>query len=162
MKLDEQWAALEVADVELHDARLNWLCQESAVVLGQQPAGYINQACEDWATTKAAYRFFGNTKKVTPTGISAPHQQRTVERISQHPLLLAVQGTTFFNYRHHPNTEWLGEISNRKQQQRGFGLHSTVAVTPAGVPLGTLTQQFITRPLGEPAHTPSELQQLPI
>lgn len=162
MKLDEQWAATEFADVELHDARLNRRCQELAVALGQQPTAYINQACEDWADTKAAYRFFGNTKKVTPAGISASHHQRTVERMSQQPLVLAVQDTTFFNYTHHPHTEGLGEIGNKKQQQRGFGLHSTLAVTPAGVPLGTLTQQFFSRPIGEPAHTASELRQLPI
>jgi hypothetical protein len=162
MKLDDQWAAQEFADVELHDARLNRRCQELAVALGQQPTAYINQACEDWAATKGAYRFFDNTKKVTPAGISAPHQQRTVDRMSQHPLVLAVQDTTFFNYSHHPQTEGLGEIGNKKQQQRGFGLHSTLAVTPTGVPLGTLTQQFFTRPIGEPAHTPAELQRLPI
>jgi len=160
--LDEQWAALEFADVELHDARLNRRCQELAVALGQQPTAYINQACEDWAATKAAYRFFDNTQKVTPAGINAPHQQRTVARMSQHPLVLAVQDTTFFNYSHHPQTEGLGEIGNKKQQQRGFGLHSTLAVTPTGLPLGTLTQQFFTRPIGEPAHTPAELQRLPI
>ena len=162
MKLDEQWAALEFADVELHDARLNRRCQELAVALGQQPTAYINQACEDWADSKAAYRFFGNTKKVTPAGISASHHQRTVERMSQHPLVLAVQDTTFFNYTHPPHTVGLGEIGNKKQQQRGFGLHSTLVVTPAGLPLGTLTQQFFTRPIGEPAHTPAELQRLPI
>lgn len=162
MKLDDQWAAQEFAEVELHDARLNRRCQELAVALGQQPSAYINQACEDWAATKAAYRFFDNTKKVTPAGISGPHQQRTVERMSQHPLVLAVQDTTFFNYSHHPKTEGLGEIGNKKQQQRGFGLHSTLAVTPTGVPLGTLTQQFFTRPIGEPTHTPAELQRLPI
>jgi hypothetical protein len=162
MKLDEQWAAIEFADVELQDARLNRRCQELAVALGQQPTAYINQACEDWADTKAAYRFFGNTTKVTPAGISAPHQQRTVERMRQYRLVLAVQDTTFFNYTHHPQTEGLGEIGTKKQQQRGFGLHSTLAVTPAGVPLGTLTQQYFTRPIGEPAHTPAELQRLPI
>jgi Transposase DNA-binding/Transposase Tn5 dimerisation domain len=162
MNLEEQWAALEFADVELQDARLNRRCQELAVALGQQPTAYINQACEDWADTKAAYRFFGNTQKVTPARISAPHQQRTVERMKQHPLVLAVQDTTFFNYSHHPQTEGLGEIGNKKQQQRGFGLHSTLAVTPTGIPLGTLTQQYFTRPIGEPAHTPAELQRLPI
>jgi hypothetical protein len=162
MDREEQWAALEFADVELQDARLNRRCQELAIALGQQPTAYINQACEDWADTKAAYRFFGNTKKVPPAGISAPHQQRTVERMRQYRLVLAVQDTTFFNYTHHPHTEGLGEIGNKKQQQRGFGLHSTLAVTPAGVPLGTLTQEYFTRPIGEPAHTPAELQQLPI
>jgi hypothetical protein len=162
MKLDEQWAAIEFADVELKDARLNRRCQELAVALGQQPGAFINQACEDWADTKAAYRFFGNTDKVTPAGICEPHHNRTVARMSQHRLVLAVQDTTFFNYTHHPHTEGLGEIGNKKQHQRGFGLHSTLVVTPVGVPLGTLTQQFFTRPIGEPAHTPAELQRLPI
>jgi len=35
-------------------------------------------------------------------------------------------------------------------------------VTPAGVPLGLLTQTFFVRPIGEPAHQPGELQKLPI
>jgi hypothetical protein len=146
----------------LKDARLNRRCQELAVALGQQPDAPINQACEDWADTKAAYRFFGNSKKVTPAGISASHHQRTVERMSQQGLVLALQDTTFFNYTHHPQTEGLGEIGNKKQQQRGFGMHSTLVVTPAGVPLGALTQQFFTRPIGEPSHRPSELNKLPI
>ena len=160
--LDEHWAAVEFAEVELNDARLNRRCQELAVALGQQPTAPINQACEDWADTKAAYRFFGNSKKVTPGGICAPHHQRTVERMSKQAVVLAVQDTTFFNYSHHPQTEGLGEIGNKKQQQRGFGMHSTLVVTPAGVPLGTLTQKFFTRPVGEPAHTTSELRQLPL
>lgn len=34
-------------------------------------------------------------------------------------------------------------------------------MTPVGIPLDTLTQQFFTRPIGEAAHTPAELQRLP-
>jgi hypothetical protein len=160
--LDEQWAIEEFADVEFKDARLNRRCQELAVVLSQQPNAPINQACEDWADTKGAYRFFGNRKKVTPAGIVAPHEQRTVERMTKQELVLAVQDTVFFNYTHHPQTAGLGEIGNKKQQQRGFGMHSTLVVTPTGMPLGKLTQKFFTRPIGELAHTPSELAKLPI
>jgi hypothetical protein len=158
---DEQWAVEEFAQVELQDARLNRRCQELAAMLGQQPSAPINQACEEWPDTKAAYRFFDNDN-VTPAGIVAPHCQCTVERMRQHPLVLAVQDTTFFNYTHHPHTEGLGEIGTKKQNQRGFGMHSTLAVTPAGVPLGLLTQAFFVRPIGEPAHEPGELQKLPI
>ena len=93
--IDEQWAAEEFADVELKDARLDRRCQELAVALGQQPTAPINQACEDWADTKAAYRFFGNSKKVSPEGICAPHHRRTVERMSQHRLVLAVRIPSF-------------------------------------------------------------------
>ncbi|MEW5959717.1 MAG: transposase DNA-binding-containing protein [Chloroflexota bacterium] len=37
--LDEQWAALEFADVELRDARLNRRCQELAVAHGLYQPG---------------------------------------------------------------------------------------------------------------------------
>jgi hypothetical protein len=158
---DGQWATEEFDQIELKDARLNQRCQRLAIAIGQQPNEPINQACEDWADTKAAYRFFDNGQ-VTPAGILAPHCQRTVERMSKQKLVLAVQDTTFFNYTHHPRTEGLGEIGNKRQNQRGFGMHSTLAVSPTGVPLGLLTQAFFTRPLGEPAHKPEELRLLPI
>jgi hypothetical protein len=158
---DKQWAAEEFAQVELKDVRLNRRCQQLAVALGQQPSAPINQACADWADTKAAYRFF-DKEKATPDAIRQPHQQRTVERMSQQKRVLAVQDTTFFNYSHHPQTEGLGEIGNKQQKQRGFGMHSTLAVTEAGVPLGILTQSFFTRPIGEPAHKPEQLRLLPI
>jgi hypothetical protein len=158
---DNQWAAEEFAHVELKDGRLNWRCQELASILAQQPEVPINQACEDWADTKAAYRFFAN-EKVTPERILAPHQGQTVSRISQHPLVLAVQDTTFFTYSHHPYTEELGAIGNKKQKQQGFGMHSTLAVTPTGMPLGLLTQAFFTRPVDEPSHQPNDLHKLPI
>ena len=158
---DNQWAAEEFAQVELKDDRLNWRCQELASALVQQPDVPINQACEDWADTKAAYRLFAN-KKVTPERILAPHRQRTVTRMSQHPLVLAVQDTTFFNYSHHRHTEELGAIGNKKQKQQGFGMHSTFAVTPTGMPVGLLTQAFFTRPVAEPSHQPNDLHKLPI
>lgn len=158
---ENQWADEEFAQVELKDGRLNRRCQELAKALAQQPEVPINQACEDWADTKAAYRFFDN-QKVTPERILAPHQQRTVIRMSQHPLVLAVQDTTFFNYTHHSQNEGMGEVGNKKQKQRGFGMHSTLAVTPTGMPLGLLTQAFFTRPVGEPSHQPNDLHKLPI
>lgn len=155
------WASEEMADVELKDGRLNRRCQEVAAALGQQLGAAINQACEDWADTKAAYRFFAN-EKVTPAGIQSPHQQRTVERMRQYPVVLAVQDTTFFNYTHHPKTRGMGAIGNKKQKQQGFGMHSTLAVTEAGLPLGLLTQAFFIRPKDKPARQPNECQKLPI
>jgi len=126
-----------------------------------QPSGPINQACEDWADTKAAYRFFDNDK-VTPERIRAPHHRRTVERMVPHKQVLAVQDTTFLNYTHHPQTEELGAIGNKRQRQHGFGMHSTLAMTTQGMPLGLLTQAFFTRPEDEPAHRPEECRKLPI
>ena len=158
---EEAWAVAELATINLNDKRLDRRGRKLADDLGRQPSASINQACEDWADSKAAYRFFAN-QSVTPEQILAPHTQRTVERMRDQTVVLAVQDTTFFNYTHHPETQGLGEIGTKKQDQRGFGLHSTLAVTPHGQPLGLLTQTFVERPLGQPAHTPSQLRQLPI
>jgi hypothetical protein len=155
------WAIAELAQVDLKDARLDRRCQKLADALGKQPTAPINQACEDWADSKAAYRFLDN-EKVTPAQLLAPHTQRTVARMAGHAVVLAIQDTTFFNYTHHPETEGLGEIGAKDQNQRGFGLHTTLAVTPEGQPLGMLTQEYWERPLGEPAHTPAEVRKQPL
>lgn len=158
---NQSWATEEFSKVRLKDKRLNQRCQKVAEALEQQSTEPINQACEDWADTKAAYRFFDNPK-VTPDQILSPHYQRTVKRMKSYPLVLAVQDTSFLNYTHHPQTEGLGEIGTKAQNQRGFGMHSTLAVTPEGLPLGLLTQQFFQRPIGAALRTASENQKLPI
>jgi hypothetical protein len=155
------WAIEEFAQVNLKDDRLNRRCQKLAAALGQQPTAPINQACEDWADRKAAYRFVDNPN-VTPDELLAPHSQRTVARRQDHKVVLAVQDTAFLNFTHHPATQGLGEIGTKSQNQRGFGLPSTLAVTPSGQPLGVLTQAFVERPLEAPAHTPNEMRKLPI
>ncbi|QPB24847.1 transposase (plasmid) [Rhizobium sp. 007] len=42
------------------DARLGRLCTELLRQLGEHMGGSIPFACQDWAATKAAYRFFSN------------------------------------------------------------------------------------------------------
>jgi len=157
----ETWIIEEFASIDLNDKRLDRRCLKLAEDFSQQPSASINQACEDWADSKAAYRFFGN-EGVTPELILSPHTGRTQARMCGHAVVLAVQDTTFFNYTHHPETKGLGEIGAKNQHQRGFGLHSTLAVTPQGQPLGLLTQAYVERPLDQPAHTPNELRKLPI
>jgi len=157
----ETWIIEEFASIDMNNKRLNRRCLKLAEDLSQQPSASINQACEDWADSKAAYRFFGN-EGVMPEQILSPHTGRTQMRMQGYAVVLAVQDTTFFNYTGHPQTKGLGEIGTKAQNQRGFGLHSTLAVTPQGQPLGLLTQAYVERPLGQPAHTPSELRKLPI
>ena len=158
---EDQWCLDEFAAVELQDARLNDRCIALAAQLAMEPQGPINQACEDWADTKAAYRFFDNDK-ATSERIQAPHQQRTVERMAQYQRVLAVQDTTFLNYTPHPQTKGLGPIGKKSQKQRGLGLHSTLVMTPEGMPLGVLTQAVFIRPEDEPSHRPEECRLLPI
>jgi hypothetical protein len=159
---EKSWSREEFIGVDFQDKRLKKRCQELVHDLEQQPSAPINQACEDWADTKAAYRFFDNPK-VTPERIVDSHTQRTVARMKAEKLVLAVQDTTFMNYSHHPHTEGLGALGGRKElEQRGFGLHTTLAVTPQGQPLGILTQQYFDRPIREASVPRKPIQQLPI
>lgn len=91
---DISWATEEFSKLRLNDKRLDQRCQKVAGALEQQSTEPINQACEDWADTKAAYRFFDNPK-VSPEKILRPHYERTVKRMQSHVIVLAVQDTTF-------------------------------------------------------------------
>lgn len=155
------WSDEEFATISLTDARLNSRCQSLATAMTAQPNVPINQACEDWADTKAAYRFFDNDK-VTAERILSPHKQRTVERMSKHSLVLAVQDTSFLNYTHHPKTQGTGPIGTKKQKQSGFVMHSTLALTAEGLPLGIVTESIWPRPVDQPSKTSTECSQQPI
>jgi transposase-like protein/transposase Tn5 family protein len=141
-QVDAGWSVREFAGLDLGDARLNRRLLTLAEAFGAQPQAPINQASADWQATKAAYAFFANPQAL-PAQILLPHQQRTLERMAAHPLVLAIQDTTFLNYTHHPVTSGLGPIGGG---QRGLLMHSTLAVTPQGLPLGVLEQQIWTRP----------------
>lgn len=158
---NNDWAVEEFGSVDFNDTRLNRRCQQLVGELAQQPTKSINQACEDAASVKAAYRFVDN-RKVIPAQILLPHKQQTVDRMEPHPVVLAVQDTSFTNHTHHPKTKGLGAIGKKSQGQQGMGLHTTLALTTSGLPIGILGQQFFTRPIGEPSHTPQELAKLPI
>jgi hypothetical protein len=71
------WVQQEFASADLADKRLNRRLIKTASQLANSPASPINEACGDWASTQAAYRFFNNTK-VTAAAILKPHLTETV------------------------------------------------------------------------------------
>ena len=89
---------------------------------------------------------FLNNDQVQHTQMIEIERQATFERLAQaQPArLLAVQDSTSFNFGHHPQTTGLGVIDDKRSP--GFFAHTTLAVSPAGVPLGILDQQVWTRP----------------
>jgi hypothetical protein len=84
---------------------------------------------------KAAYRFFDNIP-IDTDGILAPHIAQTLDRMRQVAVVLAIQDTTEFNLSHLHATEGLGYGTGGNE--RGFMMHSPLAVTPDGLPLGVL------------------------
>ena len=141
----EDWASAEFAEANLGDARLAQRLVALARRLACRPQGSFPQSLNP-AELKAAYRFFDN-EQVNTDGILAPHVTQTLGRLSQVPVVLAVQDTTEFNLSHLPATEGLGYGTGNNP--RGFMMHSLLAVTPEGLPLGVLGMKTWVRPEAE-------------
>ena len=133
----ESWAAVELRHARLGDARLNRRLVRVVEDLAAKPTASVPEASGTWAATKGAYRFW-DSDRVTPEAIRAGHVSSTLERVGRHELVLAVQDTTSLDFAHHPKTKGLGPLDNT--HQRGMKVHSTLAVSSDGVPLGLLHQ----------------------
>jgi len=138
----DDWASAEFGEANLGDARLTQRLVALARRLACSPQGSFPQSLKP-AELKAAYRFFDNTR-VDTDGVLAPHIAQTLGRMRQVPVVLAVQDTTEFNLSHLPATAGLGYGSGR--YERGFLMHSLLAVTPEGLPLGVLGMKTWVRP----------------
>jgi len=131
------WAITEFGHAELGDDRRTDRLLMIATAFAQQPTAPIPQACGPGPATQGAYRFFENDD-IDPEAIRDAHHQATLERVRHQSVVLALQDTSTLNYSTHPQTEGLGPIGTRRQKIIGLLLHSTLAVTPSGLPLGML------------------------
>lgn len=140
---DTDWAMEEFGSADLGDARRSRRLVELARRLSKSPQCSFPQAPTD-AELKAAYRFFDNPA-IDTDGILAPHIGRTLERMAPLPVVLVAADTTEFNLSHLPGTQGLGYLSS-PLALRGFLMHSLLAVSPEGLPLGVLGLKTWIRP----------------
>jgi len=146
------WAAEEFVDATLGDKRLDARLIRLCDRFSDAPESPINQSCADWAETKAAYRFFQN-ENVAVSEILAAHRRKTAQRAKKHNTVLAIQDTSYFVYTSHPTTEGLGRMSLKKGlnvekiYSNGLVMHTCLAVTTQGLPLGLLSQKIFARKL---------------
>lgn len=138
----QEWVRDELAQVDLNDVRLERRLHQVVTQVAAQPSASIPQACGRWADTKAAYRLLEN-EKVSHEQILEGHRQTCLERVRKENLLLVLQDTTSLDYTHHPQTTGLGPLEHVKHQ--GLFVHTSLAVSADGVPLGLLDQQVWTR-----------------
>jgi hypothetical protein len=134
------WAEQEFGDAQLPDARLKRRLLRLARDFYARPSANVPQACGSRARTKAAYRFFDHPETTMDTLLHA-HYEATAQRIGREPVVLAVQDSTSLNYTAHVASEGLGPIGNRGDGPQGLHLHSTLAFTPHGTPLGFIDVQ---------------------
>jgi len=130
-----EWVIHEFAPAQLPDERHHRRLQIMATAFAQKPTAPIPEACPDLAEAKGAYRFLENDR-IVGESLRQAHPQATLHRVRAHPLVLAVQDTTTLNYSTHPKTQGLGPLGSHSPKTIGLLLHSTLAITPTGQPLG--------------------------
>ena len=137
-----KWAEKELESVDLGDKRRSKRLIKIVEDLADQPGESVPQACGDTAATTAAYDFW-NSPYFQPDDIRSAHQTSTIKRIEPHQIILAIQDTTNIDLTHHPQTTGLGYLDTATSF--GLKVHSTLAASIDGVPLGIIAQQVWTR-----------------
>lgn len=143
----ESWATKEFSGVNLGDKRLNKRFMKLADEFSKHPEFSINQASNDWHAAKAAYRFFQNDN-FSESDLLIPHLKNSAERCKQYDYVLIAQDTSVIGFSHHPKTKGLGSIgghSNPVDKVHGFYMHSALAMTTEGMPLGLLSNNMWSR-----------------
>ena len=136
------WAAQELATADFGDARLSKRFVRIVADKLANPTASIPQASGSWAATKATYRFL-DSKQVTADSIRTAHADATRSRIHHHDTVLVLQDTTELLYTAHPHTTGMGELDHAGS--KGLKVHSALAATLDGVPLGLVSQSVWAR-----------------
>jgi hypothetical protein len=76
----EGWVKKEVEGCEFRDRRLGRRFEKVLAALSGRMGSSLSVACQDWANTKAAYRFLANAR-VSEREILAGHFQATRDRV---------------------------------------------------------------------------------
>lgn len=120
----------------------------------QQAEASLPRALAGLAAVKGAYRFFAN-RAVSVAAILETARPDCRAKIAGEERVLLIQDTTSLDYSAHAATSGLGPLGSSKQRQRGFFVHSCLAVSTAGVPLGLAAQSLWAR---DPAQAGSAQQ----
>ena len=150
------WIDQELADCEFADKRLGRRLRVLMKQLSKGLGQTLPMACGDWASTKAAYRFLDNCR-VSEQEILAGHFQATQRRAtSMNGPILVLHDTTEFSFTRN-DTQAIGQTrkvaaghANEDGRPRmhtvcGILMHSSLAVTTEGLPLGLTAIKLWTR-----------------
>lgn len=142
----DHWTEAEFGGAPVGDKRRSQRLVDSAATLAGRPGRAFCGATQgDVPAVKGYYRFIDQPDEsaVTMENILLPHRDRTIRRMKAHKTVLCIQDGTDLDYSGLAQCEGLGVIGTNQTGaiSRGLHLHSTLATTPEGVPLGILLAQ---------------------
>lgn len=153
--LEAAWFDRELAGCSFADERLGKRLRKLLAQMGGAMGASIPLACQDWANAKAAYRFFAN-ERVSEADILAGHFESTRNRAAaaDGPVFVLHDTTEFTYQREDPEAIGITKSSNSGRDKAGrprlhtvcgILMHSSLALTAGGLPLGLAAVKFWTR-----------------
>lgn len=151
----EPWWESELAGCTFADVRLGQRLGKLIEQMGGAIGASLPLACQDWASTKAAYRFFSNDR-VGEEEILSGHFCSTRDRVAAaEGAILVLQDTTEFTYQRE-RPEAIGvtySVNSGKDKAGRLRTHTvcgllmlaSLAVTTDGLPLGLSAVKFWSR-----------------
>ncbi len=134
------WAGQEFGNCELGDQRLTDRLVKIVSVQSAQPNGSYSQANGGQRhDLKAYYRFLNNEgTELNLESMLKSHRSQTIRRMKNQETVLIVQDTTDLNLSTRSHCEGLGQIGTNQTGtiSRGLRLHSSLALSQEGMPLG--------------------------
>lgn len=151
----------DFAEIRFGDKRLDARLRTTVDALTKNPQESILSGCKSKHGAKAFYALLSNDKFSSDT-ITKAAREATKERIKSSGIteVLLPQDTTDINLNGHRKTEGLGLCGNL--HTKGVQVHSCIALTPNGTPLGLVTQQYSTRTTEKNNLTSDQKQRRPI
>jgi hypothetical protein len=149
----QDWVDRETVDGTFKDERLGRRFKTLLADIGGAIGASLPFACQDWANTKAAYRFLSN-ERVDEADILSGHFAATAKRFNAlDGMILVLQDTTEFSFKRERPEEigFTKSIRTRKDRRRsvhsvcGILMHASLAVTTDGLPLGVAAIKFWNR-----------------
>ena len=147
------WVAQELRGCRFPDKRLGDRLGKLVGQFSERMGQSIPMACQDWASTKAAYRFFAS-ERVNEALILQGHFDATRERVSATTgPVLVLHDTTEFSYKREADAA-IGRTHkvptgnggrSRMHTVCGLLMHASLVATTDGLPLGLAAIKFWTR-----------------
>jgi hypothetical protein len=152
------WAAAQFGAVELGDRRRTQRAVRLAAQMARHPSASVPAQTGTWGEAKAGYRLFARAE-VTFEALQTEHRRQTRVAAGEPGLVLLIQDTSELDFTGHTAVADLGPIGDGGG--RGFLLHSTLAVDPAGpgAVLGLADQQLFLRKPVPPGETRTQRKQ---
>jgi hypothetical protein len=151
----DPWWESELAGCVFADARLGQRLHKLIERMGGAIGASLPLACQDWANTKAAYRFFSNDRVSEEQILAGPFQSTRERFAAAEGTILVLQDTTEFTYqRERPEAIGITYSVNSGKDKAGrfrmhtvcgLLMHASLAVTTDGLPLGLAAVKFWSR-----------------